>query len=1006
MRPLTLSLTAFGSFAGRLEIDFVRLARHGSFAITGPTGSGKSTIFDAMVFALYDALPGSRVNANIRSQFADPALHTEVTFSFEVHGEQYWVRRKPRQLVGRSKGQGELVEKPSVHEFGRVGADVAEQARLREVNARIEELLGLSREQFEQVVLIPQGKFEQVLKAGTTDRSTLLKRLFPVSIFEAVTDQLKLTVDERRQHFERASEDSAELLASVRAAARQVIAELPPPLVAEIAAGGDVLDDEQLDALGPNGIAEVASAIDALVTRASAEAALIAERRQAADTAVADAEALLASFAVHERNLELAADFPDEQAADREIEVSLDRAVMVAPLIETIAQWVDARSEVERLEAELAALILEVRELEFSRDERSELDSDVQALATRVDEEATELERAAEEHLRLCDELSELADEERAVAKVASDLELRRGLLDELRQRQRGAEAELVMFASQSAGLDAAERRCEEIAEKIAALDRRAALQGRIEGLRAAEVDALARETAARDRAADIFETWSSQSAGRLAARLVDGAPCSVCGSTEHPAPATRASSSVLDDAALERADAEVSEARVATQAASTARATAEGILMAGGGEGDRLAAALEQEQAAAGLALAQAAAAREGELRQSILERETSISDEAGEIEATALAQAARGGGLLRRRELAEQARDDYVAAQGSFESTASRAGARRAAAVLLATLATHEAQTAVARRALDSLERSLAPTLASLRADSPAQLLACVLDADELHRRRAELTERRDRRQAIQAGIAAFLDELTPAEKPELEPLLAARSDARAAESASAGRMRVLADQQATIAAVPASLAAFSAELDRSRRSLEEAQTLHSLCAGSGAASVVTRLSLENWVLMDYLRHVLKQANVRLSTMTQGRYSLEIDELGADGRRAFGLDLAVFDSNTGRSRPATTLSGGETFMAALSLALGLADVVGAGSNRVMGALFVDEGFGSLDPESLDAVLEVLRSLEDGGRMVGVISHVEELKASLPAGITLASSRKGSIAQINYPSD
>ena len=147
-----------------------------------------------------------------------------------------------------------------------------------------------------------------------------------------------------------------------------------------------------------------------------------------------------------------------------------------------------------------------------------------------------------------------------------------------------------------------------------------------------------------------------------------------------------------------------------------------------------------------------------------------------------------------------------------------------------------------------------------------------------------------------------------------------------------------------------------------------------------------------------------MLAQANVRLDTMTGGRYALELNREYTDGRKPWGLDLSVLDAETGQSRPATTLSGGETFMAALSLALGLADVVSAGSNYSIGALFVDEGFGSLDGDALDTVVEVLRSLQDGGRMVGVISHVQELQAALPNGITVASTNHGSDADIHYP--
>ena len=182
------------------------------------------------------------------------------------------------------------------------------------------------------------------------------------------------------------------------------------------------------------------------------------------------------------------------------------------------------------------------------------------------------------------------------------------------------------------------------------------------------------------------------------------------------------------------------------------------------------------------------------------------------------------------------------------------------------------------------------------------------------------------------------------------------------------------------------------------------EEADTLAGMCAGLGSGPDATRLSLKNWVLAYYLRQVLAHANRRLHTMTNGRYALDLSGEQVDGRRPWGLDISALDAETGQSRPATTLSGGETFMAALALALGLADVVSAGSNYSIGALFVDEGFGSLDGDSLDTVIEVLRSLQDGGRMVGVISHVQELKDALPNGITIVPTIRGSAADIHYP--
>ena len=216
--------------------------------------------------------------------------------------------------------------------------------------------------------------------------------------------------------------------------------------------------------------------------------------------------------------------------------------------------------------------------------------------------------------------------------------------------------------------------------------------------------------------------------------------------------------------------------------------------------------------------------------------------------------------------------------------------------------------------------------------------------------------------------------------------------------------GRHAVVTSRITAIDGARAELSTRANQVEVSRRLKEEAETLYTACAGQGAGAVGTRVSLHTWVLGYYLRQVLAQANLRLDIMTGGRFALELNQGSTDGRKAAGLGTAVLDAETGQVRPATTLSGGETFMAALSLALGLADVVAAGSTTAIGALFVDEGFGSLDGESLDTVIDVLRSLQDGGRMVGVISHVQDLKDALPNGIAVKAGSGGSVASIHYP--
>jgi exonuclease SbcC len=267
-----------------------------------------------------------------------------------------------------------------------------------------------------------------------------------------------------------------------------------------------------------------------------------------------------------------------------------------------------------------------------------------------------------------------------------------------------------------------------------------------------------------------------------------------------------------------------------------------------------------------------------------------------------------------------------------------------------------------------------------------------------------RLELADRAEHRREVTARIDAYVADDGPAEEPDPAPAVEAERQAAAAHDDLVGRAAAMAARLESVDAAATGLSEGSERIATALVAKEEADTLAGLCAGLGSGPDASRLSLKNWVLAYYLRQVLAHANRRLHTMTNGRYALDLSGDHADGRRPWGLDISVRDAETGQSRPATTLSGGETFMAALSLALGLADVVSAGSNYSIGALFVDEGFGSLDGDSLDTVIEVLRSLQDGGRMVGVISHVQELKDALPNGITITSTNRGSDGTIHYP--
>ena len=448
------------------------------------------------------------------------------------------------------------------------------------------------------------------------------------------------------------------------------------------------------------------------------------------------------------------------------------------------------------------------------------------------------------------------------------------------------------------------------------------------------------------------------------------------------------------------RARSEASRAVSVELAAAEATAGA----VAGGAAGDTAELVARLDEARSDLAARQAAEVEAAALRQDLDDRQHALVERRAEAARESEQLRADLATLGVRRDQWSGERDIFVAAHGALTPTAGAALARRRLAEELVHLASvlqsaHEA-TAAAGQGLVAL----GPTLAEFGIDDPAELERWARPADEVEAEDRVLAARAEQRREVGARLRRYEESGGPAERPDPGPSAGAEASAARRHEDLVGRHAVMTSRIESIDAARAELTARTGAIEAARRLKEEAETLYAACAGQGAGSVGTRVSLHTWVLAYYLRQVLAQANLRLDTMTGGRYALELNGESTDGRKASGLDLSVLDAETGQRRPATTLSGGETFMAALALALGLADVVAAGSNHVIGALFVDEGFGSLDGESLDTVIDVLRSLQDGGRMVGVISHVQELQDALPNGIAVESTSHGSVATIHYP--
>ena len=1008
MRPLALRLQAFGSYAGEFAIDFARLGHHGVFSITGPTGAGKSTIFDAIVYALYDDLPGFRVNSHVRSQYADRGTRTEVTLEFEADGRRWLLTRSPAQTRPSGRAATGTVDDASTVVLAEVGVDGSAVTKKREVSDRIDELVGLDKAQFEQVVLIPQGKFEEVLKAKTQERAELLAKLFPVDVYIRTTDVLRQSAFERREAYEALTRDRRTTEERIVVDVTAIRGLVPGPQApdgtgpdAEPTTDGESPSAE-VDLTRPAELRDELVTLVATVVAARDVAAGICETARAERTAV---EARVVRYHQWRADTVEAASFVEEVAQDDQVVRDLERAATVATLGGALAAWREADERVgtlalgrPRLRAAVGAHWVDTYDVAVLDDHAAAM-----RLASAVATDADTLERAdaafadLEARGRALDgDEAELVERTAALAAAVEGLSRTAGLraaagaaLDAATDRV-AARPEAVVLVD---GLD---RDATAARARVAAEHRLTRLTGQLEAAAGAASDALT-------RLAGLRLSWRSGLAGHLAAHLVDGEPCPTCGALDHPSPATGPADAPSDDE-LDEAEAAATSRAEERQALEVQMAEARGVLESLPVTADastieaRLGAARSDLEAidtvVAGLEGQRAEAHRLADLEASTvadIERQRSSLD-------------GRAGALAERRTRWVGERDAFVAEHGVLASTAGRAAERRALATAVEDLAVGLNAQADAESARAQHLAALAGTVAAFGVDGPSGLQRWALTAEQVEAAVRRLDERAEHRRVVTARIEDYAADGGPDGEPDPAPALAAEHAATAAHNDLVGRVASMTSRLDAVTAAVTELAEGADAIESAMLAKEEAETLSGLCAGLGSGPDASKLSLKNWVLAYYLRQVLAHANRRLHTMTNGRYALDLSGEHADGRRPWGLDISVLDAETGQSRPATTLSGGETFMAALALALGLADVVSAGSNYSIGALFVDEGFGSLDGDSLDTVIDVLRSLQDGGRMVGVISHVQELKDALPDGITIQPTNHGSVARIHYP--
>ena len=1007
MRPLALELEAFGPFAAKEQVDFSALTELGLYLVAGDTGAGKTSLFDAMVYALYGKVPGARGDgiARLRSDFAKDAATTSVSLEFEVNDARWRVHRTPTQQRDKQRGEGttEVPAKATLERYdGRAWQE--EAAGKRPVDGRILDLLGLDHEQFSQVVLLPQGKFDQVLRADSGDREKLLRTLFSTEGFMLAAEHLRRLAATRRAEANEAETLSNEAVGQAVEAWDEALGGLT-----EVTEGTGVTvaawkDDDQNVVVGR---ADRLTYLDRWKKAVEKARAVADKGVTEAQDRLRQVEGEAGRFAEAKELLEALNEIEKTKPQAKKDARVLEDGRRAAPVVEALDELGTRTDVLTEAQSEHSSAIKGLVDAGLPANEVPTTVVEANGLSTKWSKReekctgyAADL-KAAGVHAGSALDLREQVDDAReqaagfaeAVTEQGSDLED----LEADHTEAAGAQAELpgalkleqdAMTAHEVATDLSGARKDLTAAEKAAGMAKRA------------------RQTAKSEVEAQRRRDLENVAAHLARDGLVDGEPCPVCGSLEHPSPASPAKGS--GGSRLEAAEA-------ALTGAVAAEASAEEILRRATKDLDKS----ERAFIKAGIGKPVS------DLRPIITKAKEALTKAGAEVKRLqkfAGRVAALGTDVKKARMDLQVSKDEGAKQQAEAKRLDGLAGVDEGEAERLTakveralgkgvdpSVLAEEAGRIVA--ALESVVATLGVVVEAFahhdaQQDLVVKMLKSTGFAEEAAARAAErpsreldeIDERLEKRQQAEKGAKARLGVLTkegvPKARPAVEEAVTAVADAVERVGLLREATRLLSERHKAFKGAADSADQKRSAAAKARAGADLAEQVDKTCRGKGPGS---KQSLEQWVLAHFLREVSAEATVRLRSMSDGRFGFVVSDQD-EKDRAVGLRLDIEDSYTGKKRPTNSLSGGETFLASLSLALGLADTVQRRNGGVrIDCLFVDEGFGALDTEALDLAIDTLAELRAGGRTVGVISHVEGVKQRLDLGLRVVKTDRGS---------
>lgn len=1025
MRILRLTMDAVGPFPGHEVIDFEAFSDAGRFLLSGPTGAGKSTIIDAIVFALYGKVSGGRDSSDsrIRSRYASEQAKTEVELIFSTSSGNYKVRRQPAYERVKKNGKGVTKQnaKAWLFKLDEQLREVSEPlTKTSDVGTEITRIVGLSREQFTQTVVLPQGKFAQFLRSTSKDRQDLLQELFGTAIFE----DLQLDLVERARKVKKNQEALDATLRANLGVLASLLDEAPQldparclvyEPVPEVDCEFDPLEtawDSRFESLTPW--------LEHNQRCANLEVSALREQEDKLRSEFASQRDLAARqeryLALTKEHEQLVAQGPAQRQRLSQIQ-ALQALSDLKPWHEQLKQAQAQQAVAQRQLSQ--ALALE----QLESDERAQavlqpLDyRGAQALSVQLTAQVAALSPQVELEAGLAGRRRDLQTKtqahESASAKLAQGREHENQLPTQIASKQELLE----QLNEQAATLPTAQLAQEQAAQTLKlAKDHEQLVKDHQRARKLQQLVALELKQASQ-RHKHMLEQWLSQSALNLAQNLVAGEPCPVCGATEHPAPATQGGENISQEQ-LDQALEEVNEAQEELSQASEKVTKLAAQLEAQPCQLSPAQAREQLQEAKATLAAARQASEQASSCKAQIAKLNAQLEALRADNQA---AQARLAGDAKEIQLLGEKIDADAASLScEGFESVAAKVEYLSQLAAALEQLANAAQELDQckkrAQQAADSFAAQWAQASESFADHSAKPAAPAPTDPAETEPTQAEPTQDTSAANAqdgyaqacqdfagldlaaLKATSASYEKSLSinQAALAELEgieltspPLEQTQGQLEQAQAKTQACQTYASTWQAFAGQVNAQLAKLNELLARrSKASDKDGQLLALASAANGDNQA--RLTLSAWVLQAHFRQVLVFANERLGVIGAGRYELiNVDSEEDTRQQKQGLGLAVVDHLSGTTRSPRTLSGGESFYVSLALALALADVVATQNGGIeMSTLFIDEGFGSLDEGTLAEVMDVLSALHSGGRVVGIVSHVSELKRAIPAAV------------------